>query len=348
MNSNQTETRLSGSRKLLLNACLLAFSLLLAAAGMELGLRVWDSLRLRGVQPSSSVYPDEELVYRQNPAWSDFSRSGSQDEIRDKPAEGFRVLILGDSVAFDPFDASIAGLTEANLNSDPAVAPVEFLNSAVSGYTCYQEVQWLKRYGLPFQPRLVGVIYVLNDNHELLHDLGRGELEFIYRSRNDLPRWMEWIRARSRLVEFLRRNIKVVAYRAGWQLRGRPHFEERMDFGPAWQDRSWPMVKEQLGELVESAEEHGFGVFLAAVPYGEQLTGEGPLLDADIRLKPQRKLKEICRSLSIPFLDLMPYLHIEAHFKSDLIHLKPAGRQRVADELATFLKENQLVPAAAE
>ena len=86
------------------------------------------------------------------------------DEVPvEKRAGMFRILVLGDSVAFgqgvreeDTFSKQLEGL----LNEDPSGPTVEVLNAGVRGYNTFQELLLLKEGGLAFDPDLVLVAYV--------------------------------------------------------------------------------------------------------------------------------------------------------------------------------------------
>ncbi|MCP5115650.1 MAG: SGNH/GDSL hydrolase family protein, partial [bacterium] len=153
-------------------------SLLFTAVLLEAGLRAWHNYPSSQAEPASTgvrrwIAPAEDIGYRLHPDWERFSAQGSQTEVAGRPAERFRILILGDSVAFNGkcFEDSIPGHIERTLDAARDVVPTETLNSSVPGYTNYQELVWLKEYGLEFEPDLVGIIFVMNDLHRMLHDV---------------------------------------------------------------------------------------------------------------------------------------------------------------------------------
>ena len=117
------------------------------------------------------IVSDPELGYRLHPNERRFSARGSQAEVAGLPPSGARLLILGDSVAYHgaDFRDTLPGRLEEALNKDPGVDRVEVLNSSIVGYTNYQELHWLKKYGLEWQPEIVGVIFVMNDLFRFLH-----------------------------------------------------------------------------------------------------------------------------------------------------------------------------------
>ena len=83
-----------------------------------------------------------------------------------KPANGFRIVGLGDSVMFgwgvDYADSALPKL-EALVQAASPGRVVEAVNTAVPGYNTAMEAQVLRDKGLPFAPDLVVVDFVGND-----------------------------------------------------------------------------------------------------------------------------------------------------------------------------------------
>lgn len=341
------------------NLALLAVSLLLVLIVLEAGLRTWFWMRARtaptNTQIRTWVAPDEDLGYRLHPEFRHFSADGSQAAVAGQKTGKFRVLILGDSVAFNGngFSDTLVGKTEEILNRDAKLAPTQFLNSSVPGYTNYQELLYLKKYGLSFQPRLVGVIFVMNDVHRLLHTFqarrgepfAAGEMVFTEEARNALDsplhRWIQ----RSVLLRIVRYEVKIASDLVALYESDGFSFDFRGDLHSAWQDEPWNMIDEQMREMTELGARHGFRVFLVAVPFGDQLRPGYLARDPAYVKKPQRKLESICRALDIPYLDLFNDLDLEKHFHGDRLHLSREGRAVVASRIAAFLQAEQLIPA---
>src|SRR6185312_11095559 len=96
-----------------------------------------------------------------------------------KPPGTFRIVVLGDSVAFGyrvDLDASMTKVLERKLNATGDMR-VEVLNFGVPCYNTTQEVAYLNDTALEYAPGLVLLIYVLNDADPVIvpeHGLGRG------------------------------------------------------------------------------------------------------------------------------------------------------------------------------
>ena len=80
-------------------------------------------------------------------------------------------------------------------------------------------------------------------------------------------------------------------------------------------------------------------------PFADQYRPDYLAADRDYVLKPQRLAASLCRQLNIRCLDLYERLS-PRDFEADGIHLTGDGRQRVAEQVAQFLKESGLIPAA--
>jgi hypothetical protein len=119
---------------------------------------------------------DPVLQYELLPGAVDGGASISSAGLRDdeyvtpKPADVFRVLLIGDSIAFgfgvtqsDTLSAQLAGLLNGARASVGAHERFEVLNLGVPGYNIEQIVENARVRGLPFQPDAIVYAYSLND-----------------------------------------------------------------------------------------------------------------------------------------------------------------------------------------
>jgi lysophospholipase L1-like esterase len=335
---------------------LVLFGLFLIALVLELGLRIASTLedpRARegwsaGNSDSKEYWAiyDPDLGYRQNPKFLDMNPEGLRDHAVAPKSDRFRVLFLGDSVAVygDTVDDTFVGHLRAELRRDPTYSGVEVINAGIKGYTNYQEVLYLKKYGLQFRPDLVGLEFCLNDLFKFLHSfqvendqLVAGTYEFSTEAVSQKPEsLLRRMAKKSRLLVWAYNNVRIARNAAEWRARQGFSFDYRLDVRTAWQDEPWQDIERQLAGAVELGRQEGFGVFVVAFPIVVQYQADYLARDRAYVLKPQRKLKTICERLKIPFYDL--YGDMEAgHFVEDGIHLTPAGRQRAGKKIATFL-----------
>lgn len=316
-----------------------------AFAACEIGFRVVESSRLAHAGELWAVL-DDELGWRNNPRFGDHNEDGLRD--RPVPAKGrrLRVLLLGDSVLYygDGVEDTVAGHLRARIasGSDPAI---EILNGGVKGYTNRQELDFLEERGVALQPDLVGVAFVLNDCYQRLHQF-RVEEGKIVGQDYDLseeavgaqPGWYRALR-HSRFLVWLRHRLAKVDLVSSEEYT----FDKRPDFKNAWRDEPWNAIEAQMRAMAELGRAKGFRMFVACVPFGDQYRADYLARGRAYVLKPQRKLRDICAELSIPFLDLYPALDRARDLEADGIHLTRAGRERAAAAIAAFLRERHLL-----
>jgi lysophospholipase L1-like esterase len=289
---------------------------------------------------------DPDIGWRLNPRYGDHNDLGLRDRPVSPKGGRERILFIGDSVLYygDGVDDTVVGHVRAELE---AVAPeaVDVVNASVKGYTNWQELQLFKALGLGLEPDLVGVGFVLNDCYRMLHrfqvENGRivGQGYDFTEEAVSSESWLRRTLRRSHFLVWLRRSLPAVE----GVPPGEFTFDNRPDFYAAWLDEPWLAIESQLRELVELGGAHRFGVFLVAFPFGDQYRAEYLERDRDYVLKPQRKLAEICDRLGIPYLDLYPLLEVGTDFDPDGIHLSASGREKAADTIARFVREQGLL-----
>ncbi len=169
--------------KLAITFSVVSMALTLVVA--ELGLRAWGGLGrviheprpdrawLYGMRPGAerTLRISGDTVYRIN-------EDGFRDRVyvRPKPEGVFRVLVLGDSVAFgfgvEERESFPKRMEEqlAEALAGPTALRVEVLNLGVSGYNPYTELAQLEDVGPSYAPDLVLVQFSINDlNDPTLH-----------------------------------------------------------------------------------------------------------------------------------------------------------------------------------
>jgi lysophospholipase L1-like esterase len=346
------EKRAGGVRRAGVNLALVGAALLGLLALLELGFRL-VTLRETGPAPGQGwAIHDEELGYRPRPHFAGQNELGLRDDPIAERKQRFRVLMLGDSVtAYGETSAdTYPGQLEGLLNRDPALPPVEVINAGVRGYTNYQELLFLKKVGLTLEPDLVGVGFVLNDLHRILHrfaledgEIVGDEYTFTDEATDSVGSPLYQLARSSRFLVWLRHRLGVFDRLIELYSGDGFVFDYRPDFSAAWRAESWGPIEEQLGELVDLGRGHDFRAFLIAFPFGEQLREDYLARDADYVTLPQRTLRALCESLAIPYLDLLPLLDRDIDLQSDGIHLTQRGRATVAARIAAFLEEERLI-----
>jgi lysophospholipase L1-like esterase len=332
---------------------LAGFSLLLVLVTLEMGFRIQHAWRLRSQGEIWAVY-DADLGYRLNPGFDDINADGLRDHPVQPKGQRFRILMLGDSVAYygEDVDDTFPGRLERTLEQDPALAPIDVLNASVKGYTNYQQMLYLERHGLRFEPDLVGVAFVLNDCFRFLHQFkvedGRivgDSYELTPEAVQSVESWLYRTLRKSAFLVWLRHQLAIAEDAIALGTSGGYSFDYRPDFRTAWLDQPWRDVESQLARMRDLGKLHDFRVFLVAFPFGDQYREDYLARDRGYVLKPQQILREICRRLGIPYLDLYPELDPARHLEEDRIHLTAEGRHQVGRRLAAFLSEQGLVPS---
>jgi lysophospholipase L1-like esterase len=286
------------------------------------------------------------LHYRNRPGWNDHNELGMRDQpVGEK--DKFRLLLIGDSIGYygDSMDDTYPGQLEARLNDDTSLEPSEVLNASTKGYTTYQELLFLKKYGLSLQPDGIALGFCVNDLHRFLHqfDVVDGKIvpgTYVFTQEAaaiGLPAvaqhsmFLSWIWAKGRAA------MTQIGLRPGTL------FECRADIGMAWQDDHWPIFEEQLKEMADLARERNIPLFLIAFPHALQYREDYLQANREYVLKPQHRLRVICQRLQVPLIDL--YSTLSAHqFVDDGIHLTADERAQVAEAIATFVAQRGLVP----
>ena len=302
-------------RRWLTRGLVLAGSSLLTFAMLEAGFRLYESLRLSAAGELWAIY-DETLGYRNNPVFGDHSAEGFRDRPLTPKAGRFRVVVLGDSVAYygDDLDDTFPGRLRTQLNRPYDDEHFDVVNTSVRGWTNWQEVQFLESRVDELDPDLVLVAFVLNDSHRILHvfriDDGRivGQtFDFDPEVVAQVDSWIYRTLRRSRVLLWLRQQLIHVDADAFVASDGYS-FEYRPDFRTAWLDEPWRQVEDQLGRLSALGRQRGFRVVLVVFPFGDQYRLDYLGRDREYVLKPQRQLAAIGARLDIPLIDLYPEL----------------------------------------
>ena len=345
------------TRTWLLNIALLSAILLVIFAACEVGFRISEAVREAEEDPSKAwaIY-DASLGYRPRPGVGDINAQGLRGPPVETPKRRFRILILGDSVAYygnDPGD-TFPGQLQRALGDDPHLVATEVLNAGVRGYTTYQELMYLKHYGVALEPDLVGVGFVLNDLHQILHrfKIENGkivgqEYAFTDEAVESVHSSLYQLARKSHFLVWLRRRLSLFDSLIDVYIGNGFSFEYRPDFDTAWQEEPWRDVEAQLSEMAALGRERGFRVFLVAFPFGEQLRPDYLARDREYVTYPQRRLAEITHRLGIPYLDLFFDLKLAQDFEPDRIHLTKRGRAAAGKRIARFIADERLVPVVS-
>ena len=315
-----------------------------AASAYRLHVARPDRAWLYGLRPRASAYVPAmgELVYRVNAeGFRDRARS------RTKSARDFRMLVLGDSIAFgfgvelrDAFPAQL----EARVRALVPERTVQALNFGVSGYNPYTEAALLEDAGAAWQPDLVLVQFSIND-------LGDPTLGFDLHTRLEVgpipdaaypdPRMRTTaLRVPDFALRACERSRLCAALDALWRARGVARYA-LPNPGPG--DPVWPWLDAQYGRMAAEAERIGAGFALVAFPSPEQVGGADGSVPEQLRALGARR--------GFAVVDLLPAFRDAAGPASplfrDIWHPTPLGHHVAARATAHALLCGGLLPAAA-
>jgi hypothetical protein len=208
---------------------------------------------------------DRELGWRHRPGaegewagWVRINRQGYRgpEVAEEKAPDEFRILFLGDSVAFalrtDYEDCFVARIEQA-LNERADMPVVTTVNMSVSGYSPWQEYICPKRHGLKFRPDLVVHCFCLNDVTEKfnLMRFGGDRIGFEAAMASTGLEWSGIYRLARRARVWLRFGTDVkkavgqIADREVWDLVDQPDSE--------FVQNAWSVTEENMADIVHGA-----------------------------------------------------------------------------------------------
>ena len=256
-------------------------------------------------------------------------------EIGPKPPGTFRILFLGDSMLF--FGATESGslftqVLEENLHQGLGRA-VEVINAGVPGYTTYQELEFLKLYGLTMDPDLVILGFVFNDLHyPYEHRPGLDTVSpdpVIQRNRLDPHGLLGRVLGRSYCVQACAALLARDSY---W-------WEQTPYCALAWKPWGWEHSEELLNEMIALLGERDIPLRLVVFPIRDQMAEDWASTDRDYILYPQSHIRAFCEERHIQYFDLTDALHRHGGTElfRDHLHLTGRGNEVVATQLSDWL-----------
>jgi len=276
---------------------------------------------------------------------------GFRDEemTREKKEGEVRILVLGDSITWgDSLDATDVYVeqAQARLREQYPGKSIEVINAGIGDIGLLEELDILKDQGLQLAPDVVVVGFYLNDSRPpwgLPQELGRRG--FLRRHSVLAETIYQWLKLKNILIErgidrgywwFNRESYD-------WQ-HDRTAFlafadSAKLDWGVAWDERSWASLTGPFDELAKLSRDHGFRVVLLAFPVRYQV--DAPFIE-DL---PQRKLREVAEMHGWSYLDLLPVLrqHQAEDLYFDQAHPNARGNALIGQVLADYLMTNGLI-----
>jgi hypothetical protein len=302
----------------------------------------------------------------------DINSHGMRDREHDiaKPSGVVRVLVLGDSFMEANqviFEDSFPSLLETNLRARLG-RPVEVINASVSGWGTDDEITYLVRYGLRFQPDIVLVAMTLHNDvqdnlAEEFHAFEQGSLREKPQMNIPIREYIvlqikEYLASHSHLYQVL-----LGATRSSW-VRGEA---SRLDSHVAGLlmknedpriERGWDMTRQLFRKLKETSQKAGARTAVYLIPIWFQVSEQrlqeflalhGLPREQVLADQPQRKMKQIGEVEGLEVIDLLPefqksesvdpgklYLYGDGHWAAAGHRL---GASLVAEQLEELVKK---------
>jgi hypothetical protein len=321
---------------------------------------------------------DSPVVYGLNPAYPKINALGFRGGpvTLPKPAGVYRILVLGDSVAYGPGVSRGEAFPQRLQAILAATHPnIEVINTGVPGYSTYNEVEVYRAMGKRLAPDLVVLAFCMNDVvNPRLHWVTAGyPLDAAYQvpaaAIPDLDRdrdhVLPMLRERSRVAAsrgVLTRSIIIStlfdaamywcgagespAAPSGPTPRWPTHlvFEDSISINVLMDDRTpeWRWLTRLISELDAAVRKDDAKLLVLLLPIAYQLDAGYPLL-------PLRRIAASCEAKNIPCLEMLPefagltkesIFRLDAADYYDIWHLTALGHDVVAQSLAKRLKSD--------
>jgi hypothetical protein len=279
-------------------------------------------------------------------------------ELGPKTGDEYRVLVLGDSITLgdfvpedETFPRQLEKLTAGRSQK------IRFINAGLPGVGTMEELYRYEEVRDAVQPDLVLVEMYLND----AQTAGAFYVKSIP-SPFSKSRFLTWAANRVQLVGktlFREGGVSIdpkwrESFRAGREMRSGDMFNSKdgfdfevynayMDFGLAWNPRSWEILDGVVASLQQETREKGTRLAIALFPVHIQVMGTYE----DHR--PQDSCREMCARRGIPYLDLLPAFRAARQASAETLfydhcHPTPYGYTVVARDILAGLDREKLLP----
>ena len=354
-------------------------NLLLALIGVGVALLILEiGLRLTRDSPASEIplhvtCGDCPYLYELNPDHPDVrERELLSDTSTEELRSTFNVIVLGDSVAYGvgvPFEDAFPQRLENLLV--PQYDNVAVLNSAVSGYTPYNQLQQYISRDRDIPVDVVVVAFAMNDivDPELHWNYTEDAIEnipieaypnFRYHEEHVVPileaRRQQREQGGTELGRLVRSAINVknitdqeASYTAvqgrRWPTYVTGEDTISIEVLTDYDSPEWVWLRGMYDRLADEVAKDGAWLVIVFLPLAYQVDAEYPFL-------PQSLFARYCEERSLMCLDLLPAFRErggEALFLGerlgyiDIWHLSERGHDVVAAELSALLKQHDLM-----
>jgi len=289
------------------------------------------------------IVPNITTVTPRSPVLIRFNNFGFRgpDVSPEKPANTYRIAVLGDSIAFGqprPYEELFSSMLAERLNEKPGGKKVEVINASLSGRDTWEEFAILKHRIIPLDPDLVILQICLNDHVRLpfpKENSTRGVFgEQSWWHYSSLLRALD-----KRSKKFHKFHLRMIK-----KLRLDRRSAERVILDHYIDPRQmvniephWPEWSKVLLDFKNLSNEHGAKVLFLVFPLDYQIKRY------DHETAPL--LTQFTQENNIPYLDLICALgHADPWPLKDYTHPNQYGHVVVAEELEQFITAHILSP----
>ncbi len=276
-------------------------------------------------------------------------------ELGQKTKDEFRVLVLGDSITlgdFVPEDETFTRQLEKLTTGRSKT--IRFINAGLPGAGTMEELYLYEEVRDRVQPDLVLVAMYLNDAQTAGSLYVRSIPPPFSRSR-----FLTWAAPRVQILDkTLFRSATInpkwrEGFRAGRDLKSGNMFGSKdgfdfeiynayMDFGLAWNPRSWEILDGVVASLQRETRQKGSPLAILLFPVHIQVLGSYE------DHWPQDQCRDLCARRGIPYLDPLPVLRADWQAKKEKLfydhcHYTPYGYTVVAREILAGLDMQKLI-----
>jgi lysophospholipase L1-like esterase len=336
-----------------------------------LGLEAFARIVLQEKPVAERFQLDQDLGWEWTPGYAaiesfhgfDYHMVVSSQGLRDKeidipkPAGNYRILAVGDSITEGPgveLEQTFSKQLQLLLQTENPRIGIEVFNCGTGDYGLGQELIWLRKTGLKFQPDLVILNIYLNDalgfkplppgTDRLINFLRRNSAFYTYYQEQ----YRDFLLDRERESSDFRFRYKESFDSEDWMTNAGTLtnliMEADSDWGMAWDDNAIVIMEDRIEEIMELTVEHRVGLFVTIFPVSVQVYAQ---VDTPLGLmRPQQRLVRFLKERNILFVDLLPVLrqHRNEDLFFDQAHLKPEAHKIVAKAMFQGLGDFASVP----
>jgi hypothetical protein len=279
-------------------------------------------------------------------------------ELGQKTKDEFRVLVLGDSITLGDFVSEDETFTrQLEKLTAGRSKKILFINAGLPGVGTMEELYLYEEVRDSVQPDLVLVAMYLNDAQTAAGFYARAIPPPLSKSR-----FLSWAANRIQVVGktlFREQGVKIdpkwrEGFRAGRDLHTGDMFGSKngfdfeiynafMDFGLAWNPKSWEILDGIVTSLQKETREKGSELAILLFPVHIQVLGSYQ------DYYPQDRCRELCARHGIPYMDPLPVLRADWQAKKEKLfydhcHYTAHGYTVVSRDILAQLDRQNLIP----